>query len=100
MADYISRLAALESEQARLSQEETKLTARRREEIGRLAEKLGVLEADDAALAGFMAELKSAMEKNSPQLAKWRAAGASFRGERLRRHCAKALPNADRQGKV
>jgi hypothetical protein len=100
MVDYASRLAALESEQARLSQEEIKLTALRREEIGRLAEKLGVLEADDATLAGLMVELKSAMGTNSPQLAKWRDAGASFRGVRAARHRAEALPSADRRDKV
>ena len=100
MADYASRIATLESEQARLSQEEIRLTARRREEIGRLAEKLGVLEADDATLAGLMVELKSAMDAKSPQLVKWRDAGARFRSVRLPRHGAKALPDADHPDEV
>jgi hypothetical protein len=95
MTDYASRIASLESERARLAQREIDLTVRRREEIGRLFEKLGVLEVEDAVLAGVLIELKSAIDKQSPHLAQWRDAGARFRSGRPPRHGANAAPDAN-----
>ena len=103
MADYASRIASLKSEQARLAQRKMELAAQRREEIGRLAEKLGVLEADDDVLAGLFTELKSAMEVGSPRLAQLRDSGARFRSgksERQRRCGAGPAPHANRTDKA
>jgi Conjugal transfer protein TraD len=48
--------------------------------LGRLLEKLELLEADDDALAGALLELKEALGKHHDErLARWRASGASFR---------------------
>lgn len=44
MPDYAARIANLKTEQAKLAQRQSELAAQRRGEIGRLAEKLGVLE--------------------------------------------------------
>ncbi len=77
---YGARLKALKEEQQRLERKQAELLDKRRAEIGRLAEKLGLLEADDAALAGVLLELKDALSKNGDErLARWRQAGASFR---------------------
>jgi hypothetical protein len=78
--DYRSRLTALREEQQRLERKQAELLEKRRAEIGRLAEKLGLLEADDDALAGALLELKDAISKTGDErLARWRAAGAAFR---------------------
>jgi hypothetical protein len=77
--DYVSRLKALKEEQLRLERKPAELLDKRRIEIGRLAEKLDVLEIDDDALAGVLLELKDALSENGDErLARWRAAGASF----------------------
>lgn len=46
---------------AKLAQRQSELAAQRREEVGRLAEKLGVLETDDDVIAGVFLELRSAL---------------------------------------
>jgi hypothetical protein len=61
MADYGSRIASLKAEQARLAQRQSELAAQRREEIGRLAERLGVLETEDTVFTGLFLELKAAI---------------------------------------
>ncbi len=79
-SDYGSRLKALKEEQQRLERKQAELLKKRRVEIGQLAERLGLLEADDDALAGVLLELKEASSKTGDErLARWRAAGASFR---------------------
>ena len=60
-ADYGSRLKALKEEQLRLERKQAELLEKRRVEIGQLAERLGLLEADDDALAGVLLELKDAL---------------------------------------
>ena len=78
--DYGSRLKALKQEQQRLERKQAELLEKRRAEIGKLVERLDVLEADDDALAGALLELKEASAKTGDErLARWRAAGASFR---------------------
>src|SRR5229473_109359 len=79
MPDYAARIANLKSEQAKLAQRQSELAAQRRDEIGRLAEKLGTLEADDDVLTGMFLELKSAMESDGSCLKQWRDAGGRFR---------------------
>lgn len=79
-SDYRTRLTALREEQARLERKQAELLDKRRAEIGKLVERLDVLEADDDALAGALLELKNALAKpGDERLARWRAAGASFR---------------------
>jgi hypothetical protein len=78
--DYRSRLTALREEQQRLERKQAELLDKRRAEIGKLAEKLGLLEADDDTLAGILLEFKDALSKTGDErLARWRAAGAAFR---------------------
>ena len=98
MADYASRIASLKSEQSRLIQRQLELAAQRRDEIGRLAERLAVLETEDDVLAGLFLELKAATESDTPRLAQWRDAGRRFRScksERQQRHGADAGPHPD-----
>jgi hypothetical protein len=80
-ADYAARVKALREEQQRLERKQVVLLEKRRTEIGRLAEKLGVLEIDDDALAGALLELKTALDTPAGQerLKHWRSAGTSFR---------------------
>ena len=79
-SDYRARLTALRAEQARLERKQAELLGKRRAEIGKLAERLDLLEADDDALAGALLELKNALAKpGDERLARWRAAGAAFR---------------------
>jgi hypothetical protein len=85
MADYGSRLASLKSEQTRLAKRQAELIAQRRDEIGRLAERLGVLEAEDELLSGVLLELRKSMDTHDPRLAQWRDAGARFRSGKSER---------------
>ena len=79
-SDYGSRLKALKQEQPRLERKQAELLDKRRSEIGKLVERLGLLEADDDALAGALLEFKEASAKSGDErLARWRAAGAAFR---------------------
>jgi len=79
-SDYRARLTALRAEQARLERKQAELLGKRRAEIGKLVERLDLLEADDDALAGALLELKHALAKpGDERLARWRAAGAAFR---------------------
>ncbi len=85
-SDYGARVKALREEQLRLERKQSELLERRRTEIGRLADKLGVLEADDDAIAGALIDLKSALGNSSDErLARWRSAGASFRKDKDRK---------------
>jgi len=94
--DYGSRLKALKQEQQRLERKQAELLDKRRVEIGKLVERLGLLEADDDALAGALLELKEASAKSSDErLARWRAAGASFRRKDANR---KAAPSRTSNG--
>jgi hypothetical protein len=93
--DYGSRLKALKQEQERLERKQAELLDKRRAEIGRLAEKLRLLEADDDTLAGVLLELKDAISKaGDERLARWRAAGALFRRKDQNRKAAPARTNA------
>ena len=93
--DYRSRLTALREEQQRLERKQAELLEKRRAEIGKLAERLGLLEADDDTLAGALLELKDALSKTGDErLARWRAAGASFRRRKDQDRKA-AAPRAD-----
>jgi hypothetical protein len=88
-ADYEARLTALKEEQARLERKQAELLDKRRSEIGRLVEKLGLLETDGDALAGALLELKEVSAKSGDErLARWRAAGASFRRKDANRKAA------------
>ena len=72
--DYRSRLTALREEQQRLERKQAELLEKRRAEIGKLVEKLGLLEADDDTLAGALLDLKDAISKTGDErLARWRA---------------------------
>ena len=96
MADYGARIASLKAEQLRLVQLQSDLAAQRRAEIGKLAERLGVLEYEDELLAALFMELKAAIASNSPRLAQWRDAGARFRsGQSKPRRGANAAQNPD-----
>ena len=98
MPDYAARIANLKSEQAKLARRQSALAAQRRDEIGRLAEKLGTFEAYDDVLAGMFLELKSAMESDGSRLKQWRDAGGRFRSprsERPKRHTADAARHAN-----
>ena len=85
MADVTAQLQALKAEQQRLELKHAELLAKRRAEIGKLVERLDVLEADDDALAGALLELKAVLtsaghDKSADErLARWRTAGAAFR---------------------
>jgi hypothetical protein len=99
MADYSARIASLKAEQLRLAQLQSDLAAQRRAEIGKLAERLGVLEYEDDLIVAVFMELKAAIESNNPRLAQWRDAGARFRsGLSKPRRAANAAqnPNGDR----
>jgi hypothetical protein len=94
MAHYGTRIASLKAEQERLAQLQSDLAARRRAEIGKLAERLGVLETEDELLAAVFMELKGAIASNSPRLAQWRDAGSQFRSTKSqRRRGANATQN-------
>ena len=94
-ADYGARLKTLKEEQQRLERKQAELLEKRRAELGRLAEKVGVLEADDDAIAGALLELKAALESSNGEerLKQWRAAGASFRGRDKDRKAAAPRTN-------
>ena len=93
-ADYGARLKALKEEQQRLERKQAELLEKRRAEIGRLAERLGVLEVDDDTFAGALLELKDALSKTGDERpVRWRAAGVSFRRKDKDRKAAP--PRAD-----
>ena len=96
MAQYGARIASLKAEQLRLAQRQSDLEAQRRGEIGKLAERLGVLELEDELLAAVFMELKAAIASNSPRLAQWRDAGSQFRcGKSERQRGPKTAQNPD-----
>ena len=96
MAQYGARIASLKAEQLRLVQLQSDLAAQRRTQIGKLAERLGVLEHPDELLAGVFMELKAAIASNCPRLAQWRDAGSRFRSAHSKpRRGAKAAENQD-----
>jgi hypothetical protein len=97
MLDYASRIASLKAEQVRLAQRQLELAAQRREEIGTLAERFGVLETEDDLLAGLFLELKTAVTTNSPRLAQWREAGLPFRSSKSAQQRG-ATPRSDSNG--
>jgi conjugative transfer protein TraD len=93
--DYGARLKALKEEQQRLERKQAELLEKRRAEIGKLAERLGLLEADDDTLAGALLELREALSKTGDErLARWRAAGAAFRRKDKDRKAAAPRPGA------
>ncbi|HTT77106.1 MAG TPA: conjugal transfer protein TraD [Candidatus Binataceae bacterium] len=93
--DYGSRLKALKQEQQRLERKQAELLDKRRAEIGKLVERLGLLEADDDALAGALLEFKEASAKpGDERLARWRAAGAAFRHKDPNRKAAPSRAGA------
>jgi hypothetical protein len=94
-SEYGARLKALKEERQRLERKQAELLGKRHAELGRLAEKVGVLEIDDDAIAGALLELKSAIENPSGdvRLKQWRAAGASFRGKDKDRKAAAPRAN-------
>ena len=93
--EYGTRLKALKEEQQRLERKQAELLEKRRAELGRLTEKVGVLEIDDDAIAGALLELKSAIENPSGdgRLKHWRAIGAPFRGKDKDRKAAAPRAN-------
>jgi hypothetical protein len=94
-SDYGSRLKALKQEQPRLERKQAELLDKRRSEIGKLVERLGLLEADDDALAGALLEFKEASAKSGDErLARWRAAGAAFRRKNANHKTAPSRPGA------
>jgi hypothetical protein len=102
MADYASRIASLTAEQGLLGQRQSELAAQRREEIGKLVDRRGVLETEDDVLAGLFLELTAAIAENSPRLAQWREAALRFRSpmsERRRGWNAAQHPDSARPGR-
>lgn len=94
-ADYGARLKALREEQQRLERKQAELLDKRRNEIGRLAERLGLLEADDDALAGALLELRDALaQPGDERLARWRQSGAAFRRKDANRKAPAPRPRA------
>lgn len=94
-SEYGARLKVLKEEQQRLERKQAELLEKRRAELGRLAEKLGVLEIDDDAIAGTLLELKSTIENPAAdgRLKQWRTSGASFRGKDKDRKAAAPRAN-------
>ena len=90
-SDYAAQVKALKDEQTRLALKQAELLDKRRAEVGKLVERIGVLEAEDDLLAGVLLELKQAVDKKDSRLAQWRQTGATFRkGSRntIRKHPA------------
>lgn len=94
MADDASRLVSHKARQARLAQFQLELAAQRREEIGKLAGRLGVLETEDCVLAGLRLELKTALANSSLRLANgvMRVFRSLRRGRTTTRHECWAAP--------
>jgi hypothetical protein len=95
MADLATQLQALKAEQQRLERKQAELLGKRRAEIGRLAERLGLLEAADDLLAGALLELKAAITASDPRLKEWRTHGATFRQRTATKASAPAAPAAN-----
>ncbi len=83
-------LKALREEQAPPRTQAGRITPdKRRAEIGKLVERLGLLDADDDTLAGALLEFEEASAKSGDErLARWRAAGAAFRRKDANRKAA------------
>ena len=96
-SDYAAQVKALKDEQTRLALKQAELLDKRRAEVGKLVERIGVLDAEDDLLAGVLLELKQAVDKKDSRLAQWRQTGAAFRkGSRntIRKHPAGDTANA------
>jgi hypothetical protein len=83
-SDYVGRLAQLRAEQERVKAAEEALTAKRRVEIGRIAEKLDLLGVSDSAMTGALLELKSALA-NPERLQRFERIGCDWQGGKQRK---------------
>lgn len=78
MVIYVSRSTSLKADQTPLPQGQADLAPQRRG-IGKLAERLDVLERDYELLAAVSLGREPAMAINDPRLAQWRDASLLFR---------------------
>jgi hypothetical protein len=75
MSDYANKLAALADKKQKLIEQERSLVEKRKQEIGDLAERYGLLTASDAMVTGIFSEAADAVKKNDKRLNELEAIG-------------------------
>ena len=78
MVDYAIKLSSIEGRMNKLKQEEGRLLEKRRQEIGMLAERFGLLTLSDESIVGLFAEAKDAASGNPIKLKFWEEQGAKL----------------------
>lgn len=86
----MKKLSELDAQIATLQAKRVQALAARAAEVGQLAQKLGILEADDSEIAGALLILKEALDTKGGRLAELRDSGKRF----LSRPGRKSQPNA------
>ncbi len=77
-SDFAAQLAAITKKKQLLASKEEKLIGNRKQEIGSLAEKLGLLAAPEDIVAGIFCDLKQALDEKLDKLKTWEALGAEY----------------------
>ncbi|MBV9575132.1 MAG: conjugal transfer protein TraD [Gammaproteobacteria bacterium] len=78
MSDYANKLASITERKQKLLEEESKLIEKRKQEIGQLAEKFGLLTLSDAVMNGLFLDVQSAAQEKSEKIKSWESEGTRF----------------------
>lgn len=78
MPDYANKLSSITEKKQKLLDEENKLIAKRKKEIGYFAEKFNLLTVSDAVIAGLFSEAQTALNDKSEKLKTWENSGVQF----------------------
>lgn len=78
MSELSIKLATIKQKEEKLLQLKTKLIEKRKKEIANLAERCGLLEADDEIITGLFIDCENAIKLKDNRLKEWRLVGEKF----------------------
>lgn len=78
MSDIAIKLSVLAEKKQKLLEEEARLLAKRKEEIGDFAQRFGLLGASNEFIAGLFLDAQNAMSGKADKVAAWEGQGSAF----------------------
>lgn len=78
MSDYAIKLTSLAEKKKKLLEEESRLIEKRKQEIGKIAEKFDLLTISDEVITGLFSEANEAIKENSQKIKQWEFQGAKI----------------------
>lgn len=78
MSDYLKRLTELEDKRHKIDKEAYQILKKRKQFVGRIAEKFHLLKQSDELLYGMFAEAEAVINAKSEKVKQWELAGKSF----------------------